>query len=199
MKVNQTLKNHFKVVFVLPFLMIPLPAFADVSITQMLENIQTQIPALSALLTGFCYVGGFSLLLSALFQLRKYGEMRTMMGSSAELKGPIIQIIIGSCVVQLPVFTEIMTQTAFGTQNPLAYEASENSSWEQVTDTIILIVQFVGAVAMARGLFLLNKLGSGQAQQGTFAKGVIHILGGTLCFNAYFTTQVLFTTLGIFS
>lgn len=191
-------QKSYKAFAILLAVIIPIPAFAEVNIAQMLENIEQQIPALTALLTGFCYVGGFFMILSALFQLRKYGEMRTMMAGSAELKGPIIHIIIGACIVQLPVVLQIMTETTFGTKNPLAYEASGDTSWDELASTIIIIVQFVGAIAMARGLFLLNKLGGGQAQPGTFSKAIIHIIGGTLCFNAYATAQILFTTLGIF-
>ncbi len=184
---------------VLTILLVPVPAFAAVDITQMLISIQSQIPALSKLLTGLCYVAGFGLILSALFHLRKYGEMRTMMAANADLKGPIIQIVVGACLVQLPVVTQVAMQTAFGTTNPLAYPESDNVDLDLLITTIILIVQFVGAIAIARGLFLFNKLGTGQAQPGTFSKAVIHVLGGTLCFNAYGTAQILFTTLGIFN
>lgn len=181
------------------FLGMPATAFAEANISSVLMNLQNQLPELTSLLTGFCYVAGFGLVLVALFHLRKYGEMRTMMAANADLKGPIIQIIVGSCLLQLPLVLQISLETTFGTDNPLAYPGGNDSGWNELANTIILILQFVGGVAMTRGLLLFNKLGSGQAQPGTFGKAMIHIIGGTLCFNSYGTAQVLFSTLGLFS
>jgi len=202
---------QLKYSFALALFFVPALGFADpldpqwlyndegsFNISQMLYNIQQQLPAFNALLSGFAYVGGFGLILTALFHLRKYGEMRTMMAANADLKGPIIQIIVGACLVQLPVLVDVMMTTVFATDSPLTFDGGENVNVDQLVNTIILIVQFVGCVALVRGLFLLNKVGSGQAQQGTFGKSIIHILGGTLCINAYGTSKILFTTLGIF-
>jgi hypothetical protein len=122
--------------------------------------------------------------------------MRTMMSSNAELKGPVLQIIIGSALVEIPLVLQIATMTLFGEENPIQYQ-DDGTSWDEVASTIILIVQFVGVVAMVRGLFLFNKLGSGQSQPGTFSKAIMHVIGGALCWNVYAAAQILFTTLGI--
>ncbi|MBB72856.1 MAG: hypothetical protein CMF50_10730 [Legionellales bacterium] len=164
-------------------------------VDKMLANIQAQLPYLIQFITAFAYVAGFFLMFKAFFHLKQYGEMRTMMSSQADLKGPLANIFFGMALIFSPTIINVGLTTVFGDASVLSYPG-DNRGWDEMGQTIVLIVNFVGGVAFIRGLFHLNKVGSGQAQQGTFAKGIIHLIGGILCLNIIGAKNVLYTTLG---
>ncbi len=190
-------KPSLIILFFLSFLLMPTGAYA-VDVLTMLKGFESSLMPLYQLVTAIGYVAGFLLTYSALIQLRRYGEMRTMMASNAELKGPMITMIVGASLIYLPGLMKISLTTLFGSDSILQYPSS-GTDWDQAATTLLNIVAFVGVVAIMRGLFHFHRLGGGQAQPGTFTKGLIHIIGGTICLNAYGATQILFTTLGMSS
>lgn len=56
--------------------------------------------------------------------------------------------------------------------------------WSSLINTIVMYVQLVGFIAFVRGWFILSGTGHpGGAQQGAFAKGLVHIIGGIIAIN----------------
>jgi intracellular multiplication protein IcmC len=56
--------------------------------------------------------------------------------------------------------------------------------WSNLIDTIVMFIQLIGFIAFVRGWFILASVGNpGGAQQGAFAKGLIHIIGGIIAIN----------------
>ena len=178
-------------------------AFADDGATggsptleQVLDNINETMPALTALVTASAYVGGTILIFQAITKLKAYGEMRAMTSTNADLKGPLVGIFIGSCLIFSPTIIDVSLTSVFGSNSILAYP-SDQSSWDKLSETLVLIVNVVGGIAFIRGLYHMHRVGQGQAQQGTFAKGMVHIIGGVLAMNIVGTTNVIFNALGL--
>lgn len=167
----------------------------SIDVYTMLQNIQAQLGPLNKLVSGFAYVSGYALIIKALYKLKSFGDMRSM-AAHAEVHGAMIELVIGAALIYAPSVVQILNTTLSGSDAPLQYTTTNNSFGEMAA-TIVAIVQFIGVVAVIRGLFIFHKLGSGQHQQATFGKGLAHLLGGTLAFNIVWAKDVLFSTLGI--
>lgn len=57
------------------------------------------------------------------------------------------------------------------------------NEWAQLIDTIVQFIQLVGLISFIRGWFILSQAGGSGAQQGSFGKGIVHIIGGILAIN----------------
>ena len=165
------------------------------TLTTMVTNLANAAPAMTRLLTAMSYVIGFFFFFSAVYKLKQYGDLRTMMSSSTDVRVPIIQLVIGSCFLFFPSFIEVGLQTLFNTSSPLAYHNGGDKTHEQIISAVIRIMQVVGVFAVMRGLSLLAKAGN-QGQPGMVGKGVTHLIAGVLAINIYGTWQVLENSLG---
>ncbi len=168
-------------------------------IASMLISLDKSFPALFTMTGGLAYLFGLGLMLKGLWGFRKYGEGISMV-SQRNLQEPIMQMAIGAMLVFVPSTIKGLLTTVFGADSLLPYAPSlPNSSWDLALKTIIVFVQFVGFVAIVRGLLHLHKSSSGQAQQNTFAKGIVHLVGGVLSLNIVATKNILYSTLGLTS
>ncbi len=175
----------------------PLVPVSDaVSAQTMMENIGKQIPNLMRMLTAIAYVMGMYFIFWGIVKLKQYGESRTMMSSSHDLKGPIMFIFIGALLLYFPTSVQVGMSTFWTNPNPYGY-LQEQDQWSQFMRTIFLIIQFIGALAFVRGLVILSHLGGHGGQPGTLGKGLTHIIGGVFCINIYQFVQVILITLGV--
>ncbi len=170
---------------------------ASVSLDTMLTNLSETFPSLIRLVTATSYVIGIGLAWNAIYKLKQYGEMRTMMSANTDLRGPIVLIIVAVALLYLPSTLITMRTTAFGTENPLAYNFETGSPWDDFVAVIILFVQLVGLVAFIRGWLLLVRVGTQGAQPGTTTKAIVHIIGGIFAINVDATAKLVAETLGI--
>lgn len=179
-------------------LMLPSVALADapINVDQMLANLREQIPYLTTFVTAFCFLAGFFFMFKAFYALKQYGEMRTMTSAGTDLRGPISSIVVAACLMFTPSIIDIGLTTVYGNASIISYEET-GTEWDNLSETIIMIVQFVGGVAFVRGLMIMHKVGTGQQQQVTFAKGLIHLIGGVIALNIVGATHIMFTTLGL--
>lgn len=191
-------QNHKAVwLAALPLLLFSTLAFAQApDIYLMMKNIQAQMGPLTKFVTAVAYLSGFIFIGKALYSLKSYGDARAMSAPHTDFRGPMVEMIVGTCLIFAPQFIRDLNMTLSGTDSPLQY-TSNASPFSEMAVTIVGIVKLVGIVAVIRGLFIFHKLGSGQHQQASFSKGLIHLLGGTLAYNIVWVKDVLFSTLGI--
>lgn len=189
---------------VIGLLFIPHPALADTNplfdfpaLNDMLNNIQRQIPYLNQFLSATAYLIGFYMVFKALYELKKYGEARTMMSNNTDFRGPSTMLIMGAFMIFFPTFIDISLTTVFGNANILQYTDTNNANWDNMRETIIKIVQFIGAAAVFRGGLFFHKVGTGQAQPNTLTRAFTHVIGGVLCLNIVAAKDILYGTLGI--
>ena len=143
---------------------------------------------------------GFGLIFSAVYKLRAYGEVRTMMPSGAEFMGPLSRFAIGMMLIFLPNVIDSFLMTVWGTSSVVSISSvslGDLDKWPEAKRAILGFVQLFGYVAIVRGLILLNRAATKGAQPGTMGKGLTHLIGGVLAVNIGGTINVLKATLGV--
>lgn len=164
-------------------------------IVTMLLNLDKSFPALIYMVSAMAYLFGFGLMLKAIWGLKQY-TLGVSMTAQNSMHPIIMQLAVGVALVFLPSTLKAVLATVYGTDVPTLYKVPD-SSWKVASDTLILFVQFIGLIAIVRGLLHLHKASHGQAQQNSFAKGIIHLIGGTLSLNIIQTKDILYSTLGL--
>lgn len=198
--------------FGLALLTLALPAFAvepaavtplatgnvvtSLSAQDMITNIASQLPQLMRFVTAFAYVMGMYLIFGGIMKLKQYGESRTMMSQSHELKGPIFMILAGSLLLYLPTSVQVGLSTFWAEPNPYGYLEGADE-WSGFMNNVYMVVQLVGTIAFVRGLVMLSRLGGHGGQGDSAGKAFTHIIGGVFCINIYEFIKVILFTLGI--
>lgn len=169
----------------------------SVDVGTMITNLSQSIPNLMQLVTALAYVMGMLMVIRGVYGLKRYGEQRTSHSTSDEhsLKGPLLLILVGAALIYLPTSVNVGLSTFWSEPNPYAYQTNASQgSWDDLLNSVFLIVQLIGTIAFIRGLIILTHTSS---HQGGFGKAMAHIVGGILCINIYQFLQVIFNTLGI--
>lgn len=167
-------------------------------ITSILENVNRNLPAVWHLLTGGSVLLGFWFALRGMYQLRQYGELRTMMSVQTELKKPLLFLFIAVAMLYWPSLMHITMQTFFNNPNPIAYDGSDlGNTYNRAMGLVGNIIQIVGFLAFIRGWVLLTAYGEQSTGQPVLGKAITHIIGGVLALNIFETWQILKNTFGI--
>ncbi|MCK4608449.1 MAG: type IV secretion protein IcmC [Gammaproteobacteria bacterium] len=164
---------------------------------QMLETLQKNFPAVTRLIFAIAYLAGIFFIFSALHKLRAYGEARTMMPSHAQLGGPLTQFALGIALMFLPSVVTISVASLWGEGSLMAWPTISYAVSSQVWDTVFGIIRILGYIAMVRGLMLMARSTGQGAQQGTFGKGMVHLIGGILAANIGGTIRMIAASFGI--
>lgn len=165
-------------------------------IEDVLNNLYDNIQPLIRLAVACAYVSGFMLVLSALYKLRIYGEVRTMMPSHAQMSGPAIQFVMGLFLLFLPTIINMSVYTIWH-DSVMAYPGAGDDLMKTMEKAIIVVIKLFGFVAVIRGVLAMSKSGNQGAQPGLFTKGLVHFVGGILAINVWGTVQTIGTSLGL--
>lgn len=174
-------------------------ANADITIATLVQNLANVQPQFMRLVTALSYVLGMFFIFNGILKLKRYGEQRTMMSSDQDIKEPLLYIIIGAALLYLPSSVWVGMQTLWQQPTPYSYEQASGlgiGEWHDLLVSVFRIVQLIGTIAFVRGLIIMSHLGS-NSQQGTFGRGMSHIVGGILCINIYQFTQAVINTFGL--
>lgn len=164
-------------------------------IQQLLENLQANIEPLIRLIIACAYVTGFMMIVSAMYKLRIYGETRTMMPTHAQLSGPLMQFLVGVCLLYFPTFINYSVYTFW---NDPILEYSGGTDWtDTLKHAVFSIIQLFGYIAVLRGLIMMSKSAHQGAQPGLFSKGIVHFVGGVLAINIWGTIKTIGSSLGL--
>lgn len=195
-----------KVVGVLLFFFLEVPSAraaegynVDLNVDAMLLSIQQSLPQINNLAIGAAYVMGIAFIFKGIYDLKMYGEQRSMMSSSTSMKAPLFTLFAGAMCLFSPSAFNVVMMSTFGYGSPLAYDELNMSSSSALSTsaTIILqIIQVIGTYAFFKGWFLLARSGS-QAGHGLFGQGLMHVVGGIFAMNVVGTCNVIAATFGI--
>ena len=174
-----------------------------VNATNIFQNLMQSYAGITNFLTGFMYLLGIGLTVSAVLKFKKFGHRTAFMHIEAGMLGPAIQFMIGVTFLYAPSLLEILNYTLFreGDISSVMTYTSENmtSDWQQVMNPILGMVQIIGLIAFIRGFLILSKSvhKDGGNQPGQVSKGIVHICGGVLGINVVQTINVVNATFGL--
>ena len=165
-----------------------------------LNHLAGSVDELYKMVTGAAYVIGCSFLFKAMYTLKVYGELRTMMASNASLKEPLTYLMVGAIFLYFPTGFAVVMNTAFAEPNVLEYK--ELSPALDLTESnggvaLLRLLQLIGVISFVRGWVLLARSQGQGAQPGTMGKAITHVLGGVMLMNIVATVNIMYNTLGI--
>ncbi|MCB1827872.1 MAG: type IV secretion protein IcmC [Coxiellaceae bacterium] len=165
---------------------------------QMMTTFQSNLPFVKMLVVGFSYTMGVALILNAVFKLKRYGEMRTMMATNMSAIKPLVVMMVGAGLIYLPTLIDYMVGTLYAYGSSSVMEYPTQSDWSQVINPLIQTVKVLGLISFVRGWAMLAKYGSeGGQQPGTAGKSIMHMVGGVLAMNIVGTIDVIKASFGI--
>ena len=179
------------------FCMNPIYAATVPTLDQVIINISNNLQNLMRLTTAIAYLFGIYFIVTGIMEFKHTGESRTMMSQEHHIKKPLIFMAVGAALIYLPSSINAGLNTFFNSPVPYEYPVDDANPWSQLIKACFIILQLVGVISFIRGLIILTGLGGHNAQQGTFARGLTHIIGGILCINMYDTIMVILNTLGL--
>jgi intracellular multiplication protein IcmC len=168
---------------------------------QILNNIASQLGPWFYVVTAGAYIMGAGLFFRAIYVLKIYGQGMSMMSSQANLKEPLILLVVAITFLYLPSMLQVMLDTTFGEGSRiLAYDemrgATSGYAAKLGMRSLLYIVQFIGLVSFIRGLLIISKAANHGSQQNTMGKGFTHMVAGILGLNVIATWNILSATLG---
>ena len=166
---------------------------------QMLINLGESLPAIYRMVTGAAYVIGIGFAVAALYHLKIYGELRTMMSSQTGLKQPMMYLFVAAIFIFLPTGFAMVMSSTFGYANVLSYQQWPTRSGYPISREAIVVlqlIQLIGIISFIKGWILIQR-SSSQQQQGGFGKGLVHVMGGIFAANIVGTAVIVSNTLGI--
>ena len=141
------------------------------------------------LLGAICYmiglVMGFQSCVHAARAAQSHGG-----GNHSQWSGPIAGFLIAGVMIAIPQTVMDINATIFtgAAQNKImAYSGTKiaglsfGSKSDEVVQTLILFIQFIGWISLIRGFLILKRTADGGNQ--SYAVGITHIIGGMLSAN----------------
>lgn len=162
------------------------------------ENIITNMAGSGEFLISLYYVVGLGLIFAGISGLKKLGNRTAFMNADSGVVGPLGKMGIGALLIFFPNFLKVLNKTLFNesTISPSALRYPGSTSIITHLKPIIIIIQFIGMVAILRGFLILTKATGQGAQPGTISKGFVHIFGGVMAVNIIKTVTIVITTFG---
>jgi len=161
----------------------------------MLVNLSAVAPSLLRLITAIAWVLGIVLMIKGIVGMKELGDQKTARHDQQHSpKGALVKLAIGAMLIYLPTTIRVGMNTLWDEPNPYAY-VKDTGDWSSLLGSAFVIIEVVGVIAVIRGLILLTQMG--QSHQGSFGKGMSHIVGGILCINMYGFLETVFNTLAL--
>lgn len=162
-----------------------------VDLLEIVRRVTGFIDEFELLFGVICFVLGVIFAIKGLMGAAKRQEMGPGQGSWG---GPMMMFMTGVLFVAIPGLVNSLSQTIFALQEPatadsiFAYAPAtigimDGAEARTLIVGITAIVQFIGLIAIARGLYLLNL--SAQSAQGpkTFGPGLTFVIAGAIATN----------------
>lgn len=162
-----------------------------VDLLQIIQNMVALLNPISTMIYVLCFMTGVLFVLAGL----RAAARRTETGPNGGSYGaPFTRIVIGVLFISLPALILSLTTTFFATSVPsadmiFAYAPETiglfdtDSPGRTMLTGIVMIVQFVGLIAVIRGLILLNQTAQGGGGPKTFGPGITFVISGIMAIN----------------
>lgn len=195
MKINKKLASIFIVFTLVTLAGCSRAELPSGGIQEMLHNLADNCEPLIKLVVASAYLMGFACIVSAMYKLRAYGEVRTMMPSNAQMAGPALKFMVGILLLFLPT---VINLSVYSLWHDHILEYPGGSGWSaSIEAAIFTVIKLFGVIAVVRGLILMARSSNQGAQPGAFTKGLVHLVGGIMAINIWGTLTTVGATLGI--
>ena len=158
------------------------------NVLQILEAIAKALDPLMILVYACCWAIGVFLYISALMQAKRRAELGP--GQPGGWGAPISSVLAGTIFLAMPTFIKIMNVSIF---NEVSVSADQifvlapstigkivPQSTRDMIQAIVAIIQFLGVIAVMRGIYLLRQSGQGGQSAPTFGPGVTFLIAGVI-------------------
>ncbi|MCY4260799.1 MAG: hypothetical protein OXC91_11115 [Rhodobacteraceae bacterium] len=153
-----------------------------------IRSLAATLDAFEHLLAALCYIMGVLLIIQALRRAGRRSELGAGSGSWAE---PIATFVSGVALLAFPATVGVILGSLFGAttrespQAILSFPGVEQTRGvlagaSGLVTAIIRLIQFVGLIAIVRGILVLNAAASGRA---TVGGGITFLVAGGLAVN----------------
>ena len=78
------------------------------------DNIVQSMAGASEFMLGLFYIVGIALIFSGINKLKKLGHRTAFMNVDSGITGPMAMILIGSCLIFVPSFLEVLNKSIWG-------------------------------------------------------------------------------------
>jgi intracellular multiplication protein IcmC len=169
------------------------------SLDHMMDTLNSNMPAVVRFLVAVAYVSGIWLVVSAVVELRIYGQSRTMMPGNTSFTGPLAKFLVGIALMFFPNVVNISMWTLWGegSASVLSYPTSTNAQWDPMIKGAVSLIRVLGYISIIRGLMMYTRASQHGAQPGMTGKATVHIIGGVLAVNIVQTMNILKASLGL--
>ena len=157
---------------------------------QIIRNIVAALDGLMWLVSAICFLIGFYLTVKALRMARRRHESGPAMGSWAT---PISTFVTAAMFLSLPTVLDVLNVSLFGTTARSAYSVFEyadgtigilrDARARELIAGLVAIIQFMGVIAVCRGIHLLGLSARGGHGPRTFGPGITFVLAGAAATN----------------
>ena len=166
-----------------------------VDLLRIIQNIVLLNMPFSIFLYAICFVLGVIFVMGGLGRLARQAEMGSTRApvSFGGYWGPLYHLITGVLFISMPALIVTLNATIFGVGIQSADRIFEyapatvglftpGSPAREMLTGIIMIIQFLGFVAIMRGVYLLNRAAQGDSGP-TFGPGVTFMVAGIMAMN----------------
>lgn len=158
------------------------------------SHINSQLENIWNFTVGAARLTGVVFIFRAVYQLKVYGDLRTMMSVQTNFKSTMMLFFVGTMLFGFgrTISTMLMTIFAISKPIPLGYSGSEIFSVTG-SQTVLHFVQVIGIISFLRGWVQLAQTSNPNGRN-TFGKALTHIVAGILAVNIEGTRQLLAAT-----
>jgi len=157
---------------------------------QIIENIVAILDPLQGLVSAVCFLIGFIMAMTALKQAQRRQEMGSGQGG---WNAPIATFITAAMFLSLPTLINVLNVTLFGVTSQSASSvfsyadstigAINGDAARNMISGLVMIIQFMGIIAVCRGLYLMNQSAQGVQGPKTFGPGLTFMICGIAATN----------------
>ena len=154
------------------------------------EAVATYVLQFERLLRAVCFLLGTGLAVHALRLAGRRAELGPQIGTWTK---PTMTFASGVALMAFPAFVSVLLASLFGTgsvDSPEAifsysgdlFDVFGNATFRQASATFVLLVQLIGYIAVARGVWFLNASVS-PGNQRMFGPGITFLIAGSFAIN----------------
>lgn len=157
---------------------------------QIIRNITGMMGEFTMLVSVVCFLIGFVMTITALKMAQKRQEQGPGQGG---WNAPIATFIVAGLFLALPTLVDVMNVSIFGVKSESASSifahadttvgAIKGDAGREMIEGLVLIIQFMGLIAVGRGLYLLNQSAQGGQGPKTFGPGLTFVIAGVVATN----------------